>query len=194
MNPELLKKILAVIASGDEAAALALLPELVAAEAAEEGGEMPPADPTAAAAEPPQPNPDQPPAKNSKDLDVEALRARVEAFELKERRDLIATLVKCGAETPATAWKKDAKGNVTHTPCARLMSEPLDDMRERVAVLAKAAPKRAEHPEETESSEAPKVEYSPAVQAQLAKMNPAQRAKFEQMQANSFATRKGLRK
>ncbi len=59
MDPALLKKIMDVIASQDEGAALALLPEIITGVAAEEGGEPMPAegDPAAATTEPPAVDP-----------------------------------------------------------------------------------------------------------------------------------------
>lgn len=59
--------------------------------------------------------------------------ARREA-EVAERRSLVATLVKAGAETPATAWS-DQAGTV---PVARLESEPIAELRDRVAKIATA--------------------------------------------------------
>lgn len=56
------------------------------------------------------------------------LRADRVSRETAERRSLVTALVELGAETPATAWKDNA-------PTARLASEPLSDMRERVAAL-----------------------------------------------------------
>lgn len=60
--------------------------------------------------------------------ELEKLRAEQTAREGAERRSLVTELVALGAETPATAWNKDA-------PVARLAAEPLADLRSRVAVL-----------------------------------------------------------
>jgi ClpP class serine protease len=57
-----------------------------------------------------------------------ALRAERAERETAERRSLVTALVELGAETPATAWSKDA-------PVARLAVEPLADLRSRVAAL-----------------------------------------------------------
>lgn len=65
------------------------------------------------------------------------LQEREVTVELAARRDLIADLVKLGAELPATAWAGDAKDRV---PCQRLASEPIDDLRSRVTVLRAAKP------------------------------------------------------
>jgi hypothetical protein len=56
------------------------------------------------------------------------------ALEASERKALVAQLVKLGVEVPATAWSDDK----AITPCARLQSEPIDDLRKRVAVLSNA--------------------------------------------------------
>lgn len=62
---------------------------------------------------------------------AEKERLEVDALE---RRSLVATLVKAGAETPATAWS-DEKGTV---PVARLQGEPLAELRDRVGKIAAA--------------------------------------------------------
>ena len=75
-------------------------------------------------------------------------RAKVDAdraaLEADERRALVTELVTLRAETPATAWERDAEGNVPEgdkrKPCARLMSESLESIRERVAALRPAQP------------------------------------------------------
>lgn len=53
-------------------------------------------------------------------------------LEINERRELVAQLVKLGAETPATAWSADD----AKKPCKRLAAEPIDDLRERVKLLS----------------------------------------------------------
>lgn len=171
MDPELIKKILEVIASQDQAAALALLPELVAAEA---GDSVTPPDPNAsplaAAADPKPKDPNAPGAEPmaasalSKALghatdaeaaeEIKRLRKQVAeqtatsaAVELDARRDLITELVKLRVEFPATAWAlKDADGKALkpedRVPCIRLMAEPIADLRARVAVHKANAPKQ----------------------------------------------------
>jgi hypothetical protein len=57
------------------------------------------------------------------------------ALEGAQRVELVTELVKLGFETPATAWKKDAAGAATRVPCARLSSEPIAELRERVTAL-----------------------------------------------------------
>lgn len=71
-------------------------------------------------------------------LALEAERAKLAKekalLESGERRRLTGELVKCGAEIPATAWSDDA-GTVPAEPWA---SMPIDQLRARVAKLAKA--------------------------------------------------------
>lgn len=59
-----------------------------------------------------------------------ALAKEREQLEAGERRELVATLVKLGAETPATAF--DAKKKIVK----RLTDEPLKELRERVKALS----------------------------------------------------------
>jgi ClpP class serine protease len=63
--------------------------------------------------------------------ELASLRAERDARTAADRRALVTDLVALGAETPATAWKDGA-------PVARLASEPLDDLRGRVAALRAA--------------------------------------------------------
>lgn len=168
MNPELMKKLLAVIASQDEKAALALLPELVTGIAAEEAGEpAAAADPLAAAADSPVPAPGDPkkpeeaaaasaaltalsklaggatePGEIVRKLTdmaaaVTKITADSAALEASERRGLVATLVKLGAELPATAWEGEPEKLVV---CKRLSAEPITDLRARVEKLKAARP------------------------------------------------------
>jgi hypothetical protein len=66
------------------------------------------------------------------------------AFELTERRTLIAELVKCGAETPATAWSGDPE---KLKPCKRLSDEPIGELRDRVKALSALPPRSLTPPE-----------------------------------------------
>ncbi len=71
-------------------------------------------------------------------VDLEAREAKLstdrKTLEAGERRTLVGSLVKLGYEIPATAWSDD-KGSV---PCARLLAEPIADLRARVAALTAA--------------------------------------------------------
>jgi len=58
-------------------------------------------------------------------------------LELTERKALVASLVKVGAETPATS------GLATGTLAPRLMSEPIAELRARVATMTAARPPAA---------------------------------------------------
>jgi hypothetical protein len=79
------------------------------------------------------------------DRDAAAAREaeRVAALDLSSRRELIATLVSIGAETPATAWSRTRADGTECTvddrvPCARLAAEPLADLRSRVEAMRTA--------------------------------------------------------
>jgi hypothetical protein len=68
---------------------------------------------------------------------VSKLDADARALDLSSRRELVSDLVKLGVEFPSTAWKGEPE---KREPCARLMAEPLDELRARVA-LHKANPR-----------------------------------------------------
>ncbi len=167
MDPELVKKALELIASGDEKGALELLKQAVAS-AAGGGGADPAAaaalaDPAAPGAEP-KPDPElaaltalsrelvslsgrSTPGEAAsffRDLvtNATAANARHAALELSERRGLVARLVACGAETPATAFKVGTDGVVPEGDAAelsaRLASEPIAELRARVPVIEAA--------------------------------------------------------
>lgn len=59
-----------------------------------------------------------------------------EALEAGERKQLVASLVKLGVEIPATAWEDSTKSVLK--PCKRLASEPIAELRSRVAKLSAA--------------------------------------------------------
>lgn len=104
--------------------------------------------------------------------ELTAFRAERDAREAAERRSLITALVELQAETPATAWSNNA-------PVARLGSEPLASLRERVAALRTA---RGTTPV---ASPTPPVSntYSALTEIQRAKADtikdPAHRERFE---------------
>lgn len=164
MNPELLKAAIQALKDGDGDAALALLEKMLTGEgdpaaAPAEG------DPASATGEPAE-EPPAPAAAASSAADAPAtamllritgakdlasaepiLRSAItsartieadrNAVTMTARRELITELIQLGAETPATAW--DGKPE-DRKPKARLMSEPLDEMRARIASLkARAA-------------------------------------------------------
>jgi phage I-like protein len=74
---------------------------------------------------------------------VDGLQRDKDAADLAERKTLVASLVKLGAELPATAWEGDV---ANQKPVARLLSEPLDGLRARVTVLSGARPFAPERP------------------------------------------------
>ena len=182
MTPELLKKILDAIASGDEKAQAALLPEIVAAQAGGAPADPPNADPMAASAGTPPADPTKPDDKPvaasalakamgcATDAEAAAeivkLRKQVNehadgtaAVELETRRELVGDLVKLGFEFPATAWAGDPKDR---KPVKRLLDEPIGELRARV-LLCKATPRTA--------IEAPETGPGSDVQAEIAKLS-----------------------
>lgn len=165
MNASDVQKALDAIESGDTASALTILKAMIVAEATDDPGDMPPADPnappadaTAAGSAADMPPPDQTAAvAASRELmritatktpgeavaalermyaDVKSLAADRAALDLSERQGLVAELIKAGAETPATAWEGDA---AKRQPKARLMSEPIAELRDRVKIVVAAA-------------------------------------------------------
>jgi len=155
MNPEEIKKALAAIEAGDEKAALEILKALVAS-AASGGASAEPPPEVAAASESAEPPPADDAvavaagrelmritATDSPGAALEVFASTIErvrlidadraAVELSERRDLVATLVVAGAETPATAWEGEAE---QRNPKKRLLDEPIAELRERVKLIA----------------------------------------------------------
>jgi hypothetical protein len=157
MTPEMLQKALEALKNGDAEAAMALLEEAIVAQAA--GEPAPEAKPEDAPVESMADAPNDEQSKDEKTKEPEAAiaasilasvgavsvdeikawklaaeeSAKVKAgVELASRRVLIGELVKLGVETPATAWKGEAKDR---DPCERLSSEPLADMQKRVSML-----------------------------------------------------------
>jgi phage I-like protein len=131
-------------------------------DAAPESPDAPPADPMAASAAPVMNSADPVGAELMRVLGtatvVEALgeigalvasRSKIDsdraAFELSQRLELVAELVKLDAETPATAWADTDKKIL----CKRLLSEPLAELRTRVTALRGKAPKAKVEPPAT---------------------------------------------
>ncbi len=198
MDPELIKQILAVIASQDEKAALALMAEIATSMAGGDtgGGDTPPAEPLGEIAEtPPAPEEGQAAAAaltrlagtasvgeaitalTARLARVDAIDAQQATLDLGSRRELIAELVKIGAETPATAWEGEPAQRM---PVARLSAEPLADMRKRVASLKARVPTKATTPPTGGGTTA----LSAADEARAANMTPAQRARFVELRAS----------
>jgi len=146
MDPELVKKILAVLESQDEKAALALLPELIASMAGVPPEAAPEAEALAEGAEPKPPAPGVEPSALAKSLGcktdaeaaavVTALLARVTKIdaenatvELSARQGLVTDLVKLGVEFPAHCWEGKPEDR---KPVKRLLDEPIASLRARV--------------------------------------------------------------
>jgi hypothetical protein len=158
MDPEKIKAALAALKAGDGDAALALLEEIIAGAPAD----APPADAAALAG-----NAETPPPADAAALaalcqltgapnateavsrfrtmaeQVNTLAADRASFDLAERRTLIAELVRLGVEFPATAWEGDA---TAQKPVARLASEDLASLRQRVELHRAKAPNRGHVP------------------------------------------------
>jgi hypothetical protein len=166
MDPELAKKMIAALESGDAAAALEIVKEALASAAS---GGAPPADSAGGEALADAPDPevdaDEPvaaaqlaqlaKATGHKSVgalvaalsgglaEIEKFRGEQAATELIARRELVADLVKLGVELPATAWEGKAEDR---KPVARLMAEPIADLRTRVAMLSKGVKPRNPEP------------------------------------------------
>jgi hypothetical protein len=174
MDPEKIKAALEAIKNGDADAALALLEEMIASAAGaggeEAGGES---DALADTADPPAEEEAKPAEATAlsravklaekQAAEIEKLTARLSklessanAAENAERVKLVGELVKLGVEFPATAWegKPEAK-----KPVARLASEPIESLRQRVELHRKNAPARGfERPEGDDPEVAAEVE------------------------------------
>lgn len=193
MDPDKIKAALEAIKSGDAAAALELLEALLLASAG--GGDLGEAVSDEAAPEALAEAPAEEPEEDalaalslirsvtgtkSNAAALSAVRklaavSRVLTQETairadEERADLVGELVKLGVEFPATAWADPD----TRTPVKRLASEPLAELRDRVAAVRKLAKSAPELRPGTET-----ITLSAADQARAAKMTPDQRARFE---------------
>jgi len=184
MDPEKVKAALEAIEAGDAAKALELLKGMIAAAAG--GGEESASDPPAAAsealaegAEPPPEKPEDEEAAASKAAlaklskltgkssageavavvegvltRLAKIEAREAALELSARRELIADLVRLGKEYPSTAWEGDPEDR---KPCKRLASEPIEDLRARVALYKQHEPAGSPAPPERAAPDATKL-------------------------------------
>lgn len=135
LTPEIIQAAMTAITEKNGDAALEILNDLVVAAAS--GGEAAPAEaeePEASAVdEAPAEEPETPPeeaAVRAVETRVAKLESDAIAAEAAERNTLVARLVAAGAETPATAWTEKGK-----TPVARLVGEPIAELRSRVAAL-----------------------------------------------------------
>jgi hypothetical protein len=206
MDPEKIKAVIAALTEGNGDAALALLEEMLVAAASDGSAseETPPAESSALAetAETPPADGEDPDkdkaalarlfklagrdslegvaelfAKFAKRIeDDEATRSRVER---DERRDLVAALVKCGAEIPATAWSGKPEDRNPAEPWA---SMPIAALRERVAKFSKTPRSRNQEPPPSGDDGDPIAQLSKAEQDAAAKIkDPAQRARFVEL-------------
>lgn len=165
MDPAKIKALLDAITIDDNEAIKAAAIDLVSSIAAP-GGELPdePApDAAPLAADPLAADPEPPPAKLAAltalreatgcaslgeavallsvwKAERETHAATVAVLAESSRLGLVSELVKLGYETPATAWEGEG---AARKMVARLSSEPLADLRKRVAVLRAAGPRVA---------------------------------------------------
>lgn len=84
-------------------------------------------------------------------LEQEATRAKLAveraALENTERRSLVAKLIASGAERPATAFKDPTQKPDRLVLCARLMNEPIAELRTRTAIMtASSVQAEIKHP------------------------------------------------
>jgi phage I-like protein len=171
------KKAVDIIATEDKEAAFALVKEILtsaasggeAAAPAPEGGDAAPelADPTVA--------PEGAPVVDEKKAEATALsmlstltgvtdprevvtrfRAMSDALaasDLEARKDLVGKLVVLGRETPASAWEGNPEAR---KPKARFLSEPIAELRDRVAMFEKTPLSTASNAPATKQGETPK--------------------------------------
>ncbi len=197
MNPDDVKAALDAIEAGDTAKGLEILKSMIAAAA---GGGAPASSGTEATSDTAEVPPDEKAQEEMAALrkqvealtkgqaeEITALRATVHRLEgersekdLTERRTLTAELVKCGAETPATAWEGKPEDQ---KPAAHLLSMPLPALRDRVKALSAGAPRVVEPPK----SGAAEIKLSKAEQAycEKHKLTPEQ---FQARKASAART------
>ena len=93
------------------------------------------------------------------------------AYELRERRELIAELIKLGVETPALAWDGDA---VKRKPSKRLAGESIESLRKRVAAFRKTPRTQPRAPASTLGES----DLTESERVALSKMNDAQKQRY----------------
>lgn len=154
MNPENVKAAIEALKNGDGTAALAILEQLLIAEATDDPGDAG-APPEAAGAT--AGNADNPPemqalargvvelfggdagsalaAVKALKADADKRSADAKLLEGAERRTLVGELVKLGIETPGTAWEDPDAEPAKITPVERLAKEDLAALRKRVSIM-----------------------------------------------------------
>jgi hypothetical protein len=126
---------------------------------------------------------------------VDSLAADRDALDMSSRRELVGELVKLGVELPATAWapeELDAAGKPKpRTPAKRFLSEPLEELRNRVVMLRGA--KGGTAPKHTAPETGASTETLSADQKVIADKitDPKKKARFLEMCAKSPLTSKG---
>lgn len=202
MDPEQLQAAIAAIKEGSGDDALAILEAMLiggaSSEVQEAAAEPAPTDASALASDTDEPAEEEKPSALSaalraatgatSDQDVLAhfvtLSAKVDkletdsaALELTTRRGLIAQLVKCNAETPATAWEGKPEDR---NPCKRLSAEPIADLRVRVDAMSKAPGARAN----LVAPDVTKHELSARQKRITSSLTPGQLVHFKELSSN----------
>ncbi len=197
MDPEQAKAAVEALKNGDAAGALAILEAMiVAAVSGEEAAEGDPAVAPPMAADPLAADPEPPPAKlaalsalrtltgcaslGEAVIELTALatardtvRAQKAALDESARVIMVGELVKLGAETPATAYA--AEGQIA----ARLLGEPIADMRTRLVSLRAAVRPLAVQPPARPAADSNAVTLSAHDQVVADRItDPAKKAKF----------------
>lgn len=216
MDPAKVKAALDAIASGDQAAISAALTDLLAALVAGDSVVPPaPADDALAEGADVPPDPKEAAATTSAlrtltgcasageaiaflsniKAQVDSLASDRAVLDMSARRELVGELVKLHAELPATAWapeELDAAGKAKpRTPVKRLVDEPIEELRTRVAALRGAAPKRSARLEAPETGTGAET-LSADDQAALGRLtDPKAKARFLELRSKSSLTSKG---
>lgn len=205
MSPEILKKALDALESGDATAIAEALKAVLAGAGSEESA--PESDGTGGSPDVAPMASDVPPTEEDKTdkaamsallrvtgasgpgeaierlAKLSATVARLEdesrAVELSQRRELVGELVKLGVEFPATAWEGDPK---SRQPVKRLMAESIEDLRARVVALRGLVPAKPGH-------NPPKGETADELDVKLtANMTEAQKARYFEIQKSRRAS------
>jgi len=201
MNPDILKKALDALESGDAAAITEALKAIVAGSAA---GSAPEAgEALESAAEVPPPDPNAPAEKaalaalvkltgatgvgeavaklTTMAADVAKLKAESDALEGAQRRELVGELVRLRCEDPSTAWEGDPKDQ---KPAGHLAAEPIDSLRGRVAKLRAQRPTVVDHKPPTPGND----ELDATEVALTANFTPAKLAQYKALRASRRAS------
>lgn len=113
--------------------------------------------------------------------DADTRHAEAQRLEQSQRRELTTELIKLGVETPATAWAAEPEEGKEPTPCARLMSEPLEGLRERVKAMSALPPRAGATP--AGADEGSGIDLTELEKSKLSTMSEGQRERFLALRA-----------